>query len=249
MFTRILITHSVYLFVVQDLEKSRQQLVTANRILANEGIIQGFGHVSVRHPDGDKMLISRSLSPGLVTEDDLMTMTFDGEIVENVDASPYLETVIHRAIYRNRDNVGAVVHHHAPQLMPFVASDTEIKPAFHMAALFHEGVPTFSDYDLDYGRLIATEEEGERMAEVLGEKRAQLLANHGANVTGSNIKEAILATKYLVMNAQYQFQAEQLGGTTYFDGPEEALENTIDDAILAQISVDRMWSFLSGRLP
>lgn len=234
---------------VQDIDQLKDQLVTANRILANEGIIEGFGHVSARHPDGDKILISRSLSPGLVTQDDIMTMTLEGTIVENGDDESYLETVIHRAIYRNREDVDAVVHHHASDVMPFVATNTEIRPVFHLAALFHEGVPTFSDYDTEYGRLVVTEDEGERMAEVLGDKRAQLLENHGANVTGATIKEAVLATVYLVMNARYQMQVEQLGEPTYYDGPEESVEAIIDDVILAPLSVDRMWSFLYDRLP
>ncbi|MFC7216104.1 class II aldolase/adducin family protein [Saliphagus sp. GCM10025334] len=232
-----------------DSKQRRQQLVTANRILANEGIIQGFGHLSVRHPDGDKMLISRSLSPGLVTEDDVMTMEFDGTIIDNDDDRPYLETVIHRAIYRNYDHVNAVVHHHAQQIMPFAASNTDIKPVYHMGALFHEGVPTFSSYDTDYGRMVVTEEEGERMAATLGDSRAQLLANHGANVVGADLKEAVLGTMYLVTNAGLQFQAELLGEPNYYDGPEESLRAVVDDVILADIAIDRMWSFLSDRLP
>lgn len=232
-----------------DITELKEQLVTANHILANEGIIEGFGHVSVRHPDGDRMLIARSISPGLVTADDIMTMRFDGTIVDNTNDQPYLESVIHRAIYRNREDVNAVVHHHAPELMPFVATDTEIKPVFHMAALFAEGVPTFSEYDVEYGRLIVTEEEGDRMAEVLGDKRAQLLENHGANVTGADIKEAILATVYLVKNAQYQLQVETLGQPTYYDGPDESIEAIVNEVILAPVPIERMWSFLRGRLP
>lgn len=234
---------------VQDIDRLKDQLVTANHVLANEGIIEGFGHVSVRHPDGNKLFISRSLSPRLVTRDDIMTMTFDSTIVENEDKQPYLETVIHRAIYRNRSDIDAVVHHHAPDMMPFVATDTEIKPVFHLAALFHEGVPTFSDYDTEMGPLIVTEDEGDRMAEALGDKRAQLLENHGANVTGASLKETVLGTVYLVMNARYQVQVEQLGEPSYFDGPQEALDSTVDDVILADISIDRMWSFLYDRLP
>lgn len=234
---------------MEGINELKEQLVTANHILANEGIIEGFGHVSVRHPDGDRMLIARSISPGLVTPDDIMTMTFDGAIVDNSDDQPYLESVIHRGIYRNKEDVNAVVHHHAPELMPFVATDKEIKPVFHMAALFAEGVPTFSEYDVDYGRLIVTEDEGDRMAEALGEKRAQLLENHGANVTGADIKEAILSTVYLVKNARYQMQAETLGEPTYYDGPDESIEAIVNDVILAPVPVERMWSFLCGRLP
>lgn len=234
---------------MQEIESVKQQLVTANRILANEGIIEGFGHVSVRHPDGDKLLISRSVSPKFVTEDDIMIMEFDGTVVENQDAQSYIETVIHRAIMRNRDDVNAVVHHHASQIMPFVATDLEIKPVFHMAALFHDGVPTFSDYDTEYGYLIATETEGDRMANILGDNRSQLLENHGANITGASLKEAVLSTVYFVMNAQYQLQAEYIGNTTYYDEPTDSLKTMVNDVILAPIAIERMWSYLLKQLP
>lgn len=232
-----------------EVDAAKQQLVTANRILASEGIIEGFGHVSRRHPDEDKLLISRSVSPSLVTKDDILTLAFDGSVIDEQDAQPYMETVIHRAIMRVRDDVDAVVHHHAAQIMPFVATDLKIKPVFHLAALFHDGVPTFSEYDTDYGYLVATEAEGERMAQTLGNNRSQLLENHGANVTGASLKEAVLSTVYFVMNAQYQLQAEYLGNPTYYDGPADSLETMVNDVILNPIAVDRMWSYLIDRLP
>ena len=224
------------------------QLVQSNRILANEGVFRVFGHVSARHPDGDKLLVSQSRSPALVTEDDIVTMDFDGEVLDAPDARPYGETVIHRAIYRNRDDVNAVVHHHAPPVMPFTATDVEMKPVFHMAALFADGVPTFGDYDLDCGRLVVTEAEGERMADNLGDHRAQLLEGHGANVTGANLREAVIATLYFVMNARYQREAEDMGRTSYYTAPQESIDAIVDDVILADIALDRMWEYLESRI-
>lgn len=220
------------------------RLVQANRILADQGVIQAFGHVSARHPDGDKVLISRSRSPRLVTEADIITMSFDGEVLDDTDAQPYGETVIHRAIYRARDDVNAVVHHHAESILPFTITDVEIKPAFHMAALFADGVPKFGDYDTDYGRLVVTEAEGDRMAHALGDKRAQLLEAHGANVTGADLREAVIATIYFVMNGRYQLQAELLGTPTYFTGPDASIDAAVDDVILSDIALDRMWEYL-----
>lgn len=232
-----------------DIAHLRQQLVTANRILANEGIIQGFGHVSVRVPDSETMLISQSRSPAFVTEDDIIEMDFGGNVLGEADARTYKETVIHRAIYRNQEGVGAVVHHHAPPVMPFTVTDTEIKPVYHLGAIFHDGVPTFRAYDPEFGRLVVTETEGERMADVLGDHRAQLIEGHGANVTGETLKEAILGTSYFVTNAQYQYQALQLGEPDYYTGPKESIENIIDDIIFAPIAVDRMWDYLYNQLP
>lgn len=230
-------------------ESLKSKLVTANRILANEGVIQGFGHVSVREPGSDEILISRARSPAFVEEGDIIRMGLDGTVLDDRDVRPYGETVIHRAIYRNREDVNAVVHHHAPAVMPFTVVDTEIKPVFHMAALFADGVPEFSDYDLQRGRLVVTEDEGERMAENLGGHRAQLLEGHGANVTGKSLEEVIISTMFFVMNAQYQRQALQMGEPRYYEGPEESLSNILEEVILAPLSQDRMWEYLERNLP
>lgn len=227
----------------------KQKLVTANHILANEGIIQGFGHVSVRKPDSDEMLISRRRSPKYVEENDIVRVGLDGTVLDDRDVDLYGETVLHRAIFRAREDVNAVVHHHAPSVMPFTIVDTEIKPAFHMAALFADGVPEFTDYDTHFGRLIATEDEAERMAENLGTHRAQLLEGHGANVVGKSLEEAIFSTVFFVMNAQYQYQAMQLGEPRYYDGPQDALSSIVDEVLLAPLSQERMWEYLKRSVP
>ncbi len=228
-------------------ETLKSQLVTANRILAELGILRGFGHVSVREPGSDEMLISCSRSPELVSEGDVMRMALDGTVLDDEDARPYKETVVHRAIYRQREDVDAVVHHHAHEIMPFTVSDVEIRPAYQNGALFADGVPTFSDYDDEFGQLVVGEAEGDRMAENLGDRRAQLLEGHGANVVGSNVKEAVIATRCFVMNARYQFQAEQLGGLSYAERSGESMRSQVEDILLADIAVDRLWEYLSTR--
>lgn len=225
------------------------RLVTANRILANEGILGGVGHVSVREPGADEILISRSRSPAFVTADDIIRMDLDGNILDEPDASPYKETVIHRAIYRHRDDINAVVHHHAPPVMPFTVSAIELKPVFHMAALFHEGVPTFDGYDDAFGRLVVSEAEGDRMAAVLGDKRAQLLAGHGANNVGETLEEAVLAAIHFVMNAEYQYQAELLGEPEYYTGPPTSIESIVEEVIRAPLVIERLWEYYTRRLP
>jgi ribulose-5-phosphate 4-epimerase/fuculose-1-phosphate aldolase len=230
-------------------EPLTETLVTANRILANEGILGGVGHVSVRAPGADEILISQSRSPAFVTASDVIRMDLDGNVLDDPDASPYKETVIHRAIYRHRDDVDAVVHHHAPAVMPFTVTDVEPKPVFHMAALFHEGVPTFADYDDAFGRLVVTEAEGDRMALALGDKRAQLLAGHGANVVGQALEEAVLATIHFVMNAQYQYQAQLLGEPEYYLGPPASIEAIVEEVIRSPLVIERLWEYYTRRLP
>ncbi|MFB6097045.1 MAG: class II aldolase/adducin family protein [Haloferacaceae archaeon] len=227
----------------------RTRLVTANHILANEGIIEGFGHVSVRDPESGDVLISAAKSPGLVEAGDVMRLSTDGEVLEGEPDDVYKEAVIHTAIYRAREDVNAVVHHHAPEIMPYTVSDVELRPVFRMAALFHAGVPTFREYDPEYGLLITNREEADRMAATLGDCRAQLLEAHGANVVGEGLKPAVLGTVYLVMNARYQAWAELFGSPRYYTGPEESIRTMIEDVILSESSMDRMWAYLQRQLP
>jgi len=225
------------------------RLVTANHVLTDYGVLDGFGHVTVREPGADEMLVSRYQSSALVETDDIIRMSLDGTVLGSDDAT-YSETAIHRAIYRARDDVNAVVHHHAPAVMPFTVTDAEIEPVFHMGAIFRDGVPTFDDYDhAERGRLVVTEAESDRMAAALGDRRAQLLEGHGANVTGATLEEVVVATVYLVMNARYQLAAmdvaDAVGGEPrYYDGPEESLDAMVDGVILRPRTVRRMWDHL-----
>lgn len=224
-----------------------ERLVAANHVLANEGVIRGFGHVSAREPGSETFLLSRARSPGVVELDDVLEFTLDGEVVDGEDVETYSETTIHRSIYRARDDVGGVVHHHADEVMPFACSENELRPMFRRAAQFHEGIPRFSDYDEHLGDLIAGEAEGARMAENLGDRRAQILVNHGANVVGDDVKRAVLSTLDLRMNARYQYQAEQLGRPLYHDRSREAIESYLE-RMFADASVDRKWEYLVRQL-
>lgn len=225
------------------------RLVTANRILTHQGILDGLGHVTARRPGRDELLVSRYQSSALVTADDIIRMDFDGNVLGS-DAETYSETAIHRAIYRHRDDVDAVVHHHAPAVMPFTVTDAEIRPVYHMGAIFHQGVPTFDDYDHDQrGRLVVGEAESDRMAAHLGDRRAQLLEGHGANVVGATVEEAVVATLYLVKNAAYQREAMDVGEPRYYEGPRASIETMVEDVILRPRTVRRMWDHLVATLP
>lgn len=232
-----------------SVEELKSQLVTANRVLTNEGILDGFGHVTARHPDhDDRMLVSRYQSSILVEREDIVTMTLDGEIVDDRDVGTYSETAIHRAIYRHRDDVNGVVHHHAPEIMPYAITGEEIKAAYHLGAIFAEGVPVFDDYDHDKrGRMIIGREESDRMAENLGDKRSQLLKGHGANNVGDSLKEAVVATIHFVKNADRQRAAEDVGEPDYYTD-EESIEAVTDGVILRPRTVDRAWNHLVAKV-
>ena len=117
------------------LDHSIQQLVLANRVLANENVIDGFGHVSVRHPTNpDRFLLSRSRSPEVVTRDDIMEFELDGTLVSDDPRRPYAERFIHGTIYMARPDVNSVSHHHAHAVIPFSMTDVPLRPAFHMGS-------------------------------------------------------------------------------------------------------------------
>lgn len=224
-----------------------EELVTANQILANEGILETFGHVSAYDPDSESMYISGSRSPKLVTKDDIIRVSLEGEVLSDSDIRPYTESVIHRSIYQQRCDVHAVIHLHANEIMPFTASETEIRPVYHLGTPFHRGVPKFTDFDNELGRLIVTESEGERMAENLGDCNAQLLENHGANVVGRNLKDVTVLTVYFVKNAQHQYRAEQLEDPSYYTGSEDALKQ-MAETVRSNDSITRMWDYLVSNL-
>lgn len=227
-----------------------QDLVTANRILANEGFLDAYGHVSARAPDDpDQLLISAYQSPALVAEEDLVRMTLDGEVLSDDVDEIYSENVIHRAIYRRRSDVNAVVHGHPDAVIPFSVTGVEIKPVTHQGAPFFEGVPTFEDYDDYRGRLLVTEAEGDRMADVLGDCRAQLLKQHGANVVGRTVREMTVLAMFLVGNAGHQLAALSIGEPDYFTEPADAIRTTVEDTVLKPRTVDRAWDYLVDRLP
>jgi ribulose-5-phosphate 4-epimerase/fuculose-1-phosphate aldolase len=222
-------------------------LILANRILANEGILEAFGHVSAFDPDSETVYISGSRSPKLVSKEDIMCVTLDGKIVHNSEIRPYTELVLHRAIYQSREDINAIVHLHSDEIMPFAASNTEIKPVYHLGTPFHQGVPTFTDFDGKHGRLIVTESEAERMAEDLNSCNAQLIENHGANVVGQDLRDVTVITKYFVKNARYQYEAEQLEETSYYTGSTESLEQ-MATKVRSNDSINRMWDYLVSNL-
>lgn len=224
----------------------QSRLVTANHVLANEGILDAFGHVSVRDPTDAAFLVGERGPAQSMTTADVRSLPLDWDAEEPGDT--YRETAIHRAIYRARDDVGAVVHHHAPSIMPFTVTDVALEPVYHLGAFLSGEVPVFEDYATGGGRLIVGEGEATSMAEQLGSRRVQLLEGHGANVVGGSLASAVAATVYLTTNASHQYRAEQLGEPRYFSGPTEALETMTVDVAFAEATVDRVWTYLVGRL-
>src|SRR5687767_13808744 len=149
-----------------------RDLVLSNRILANEGVVDAFGHPSIRHPDDPtRFIISRSLGPELVTEDDLQVFTLDGEQVGGNPDRAYLERVIHGAVYEARPEVMAVCHNHAHSVIPFSVTVVPLRPIAHLAAPIGAEIPVWDIADEfgDTDMLVRTMEQGRSLARALGE--------------------------------------------------------------------------------
>ncbi|HEY6995472.1 MAG TPA: class II aldolase/adducin family protein, partial [Xanthobacteraceae bacterium] len=154
-----------------ELSDLRYQLALANRMLANEGVLDAFGHVSMRHPtDPGRYLLSRSRSPGVIEAADILEFTLDSLPVEPPTAQLYAERVIHGCIYQAREDVTAVCHHHAPAVMPFCIAGVPIVPVFHLGAAGGETLPFWNQRDEfgDTNLLVVKPEEGRSLARALG---------------------------------------------------------------------------------
>jgi HCOMODA/2-hydroxy-3-carboxy-muconic semialdehyde decarboxylase len=202
-------------------------LVAANHILAMEGVLDGMGHISVRHPvRPDRFLLARSMAPELVAADDIMEYDLEGQPVDARGRTSYLERFIHSEIYRSRPDVNAIVHCHTPSLIPFASSSVPLRAMYHMAAFVAEGVPVF-DIRRAAGvtdLLVRDAALGRALAQSLGGKSAALMRGHGAVVVAGSIPTVVGRSVYLDINAKAQSQAIALGGTiTYVEADEARL--------------------------
>jgi HCOMODA/2-hydroxy-3-carboxy-muconic semialdehyde decarboxylase len=200
--------------VATQLDQARDVLARANRIIANEGVLDAFGHVSMRHPtDPGRYLLSRSRAPELVQPDDILEFTLDSQPVKPAEVRLYGERVIHGGIYQVRPDVSAVCHHHAPSILPFCISGMDLKPVYHLGATLGEKVPFWDARD-DFGDtnlIVAKPEEGASLASALAGNWIVLMRRHGATVTGTSLEELTFRTIYTARNAALQIQAHTLG--------------------------------------
>src|SRR5215510_11415506 len=173
-----------------SLESLIDDLVAGNHILANEAVLDGMGHISARHPGrAGRFLLARSVAPELVTRDDIMEFDFDGAPVDAKGRTPYKERFIHSEIYRLREDVNAIVHCHAPSLIPFADTRVTLRAMYHMAAFVAAGAPVF-DIRKAAGitdLLVSDAKLGRALAQTLGDKSVALMRHHGAVVVASSI--------------------------------------------------------------
>jgi len=200
-------------------------LIAANRTLASHGIVDAYGHVSVRHNlDPNRFLMAGARAPALVTEEDIIEYTLDGVPIDLRGRSQYSERYIHAEIYKARPDVIAVVHNHSPSVIPFGVSNIPIKPVYHMSAFIGEGLPIYDIRDESgmTNMLVNNPAKGGALAADLGDRTAVLMRGHGVAVTGASIPFAVARSIYLEVNASIQLQAIGLGGSVTYLDPEEA---------------------------
>ena len=200
-------------------------LVTANRIVASEGVGDGYGHVSVRHDrDASRYLLSRSLAPGLVTADDLIEYDLDSNPVNLRGRNQYAERFIHGEIYKARPDVKAIVHAHSPSIVPFTVSSVPLRPIFHMGGFIGDGLPVFEIRKTAgmTDMLVSDGPKGQALAQALGKGPAVLMRGHGVVVIGPSVLYAVGRSVYLELNARIESQAIALGGPVTYLDPAEA---------------------------
>jgi ribulose-5-phosphate 4-epimerase/fuculose-1-phosphate aldolase len=219
-----------------------RELVDANHILFDQGVVDGFGHVSVRHPvRPDQFLLSRSMAPGLVTAQDVLAFDLDGAPVEVGGPAVYLERFIHSEIYRKRPDVVSVVHSHSPAVVPFSAvPGTKLRPIFHMCGFLGAGTPVFEIRDFagpGSDLLISDARLGAALAQSLDQGPAVLMRGHGSTVVGTTLRQAVFRAVYTEVGARLQTEAMRLGPVTYLtEGEAIATTNTNNTQI------DRAWN-------
>jgi HCOMODA/2-hydroxy-3-carboxy-muconic semialdehyde decarboxylase len=200
-------------------------VVAANHILADQAVVDGFGHVSVRDPtDPGKFLMARSMAPELVTAADVLVHDLDGNTPAPPDIKLYLERFIHAEIYRARPDVNAIVHCHAPSLIPFGTTGVVLRPLYHMSAFLGAGVPVFDIHKATGAgtdMLVRTPDLGRALAKALGPHPVALMRGHGAVVVGRDVQQAVFRSVYTELNARLQAQAIALGGKTIYLDPDE----------------------------
>lgn len=215
-----------------------EDVALANLILFDYEILDGFGHVSARHDkDPDRFVMSRYVAPGIVTKADIREFTLDSDPTPDRGEKHYSERFIHGEIYKARPDVMAVIHSHAPPLIPFGATGAPLRPMYHMSAHVGLGVPIFEirDFQNEGQMLIRSAYLGRSLAQTLADKPMVLMRGHGATIVAPSLHLAVYRAIYAALNARLQMEAMRLGPVNYLSDVEvercvEGVESTNERA-------------------
>lgn len=228
-------------------EAALADLVIANRILANEGVIDAFGHVSIRHPErDDRYFLARSRSPELVERGDILEFDLDSNPINPDGRTMYSERPIHGCIYKTRPEVKSVCHNHAHSLIPFGVTGSEIKPIWHVAGSIGAEVPIW-DISEQFGEtdlLVTNNDTGGSLAKKLGKNRCALMRGHGAVVAAHTLKATVFTAIYLMANAKLLKEAREMGQVRYLSPGEVKLTEQMN---FKERSQNRAWEYWARR--
>lgn len=222
------------------------RLVYANRILYDQGVVDGLGHASVRHDSASGVfLLSCNRAPGMVRRQDIVCYDYDGNAVSETSERPYLERFIHAEIYRARPDVVAVVHSHSPSVIPFAITQTPLRPVFHMSGFLGTGSAHFEIREAggNTDMLIRSPYLGEALARSLGSHSCVLMRGHGSTVVGNSLEQAIYRAIYAEVNARMQLAAQGLGEISFLNEEEAQLSSDMNDG-----QIPRSWNLWVKRL-
>jgi len=215
-------------------------LVLANHILVNEGVVDGFGHISVRDPSNpERFYIARSMAPALVTLEDLVQVDLDGVVHDAQGRHTYVERFIHSEIFRARPEVMSVIHSHSPAVIPFGVTGARLRPICHMSGFLGAVTPV---YEIRHSAgetsdlLIRNQALGVSLAQCLGQANVALMRGHGSVTVGTSIKQAVFRGIYTESNARLQAMAAPLGEITFLTDAEAQATSDMNDQHL-----DRPW--------
>ena len=217
-----------------------EDLALANHILVNQGVLDGFGHISVRHPQKpDRFFIARSMAPALVEVADIVEVDLEGNVHDAQGRRTYVERFIHSAIYKARPDVMSVIHSHSPAVIPFGVTGACLRPICHMSGFLGAVTPV---YEIRHSAgestdlLISSQALGESLAKTLGQSNVALMRGHGSVTVGSSIKQAVFRGVYTESNARLQSEASRLGEITFLTEAEAQATSDMNDQHL-----DRPW--------
>jgi HCOMODA/2-hydroxy-3-carboxy-muconic semialdehyde decarboxylase len=217
-----------------------EDLALANHILVNQGVLDGFGHISVRHPQKpDRFFIARSMAPALVEVADIVEVDLEGNVHDAQGRRTYVERFIHSAIYKARPDVMSVIHSHSPAVIPFGVTGARLRPICHMSGFLGAVTPV---YEIRHSAgestdlLISSQALGESLAKTLGQSNVALMRGHGSVTVGSSIKQAVFRGVYTESNARLQSEASRLGEITFLTEAEAQATSDMNDQHL-----DRPW--------
>jgi len=215
-----------------------EDLVAGNRILYDQGVVDGFGHISVRHDkDPGHYLLSRSMAPALVTADDIMEYDLDSNPVDARGRVSYLERFIHGEIYKVRPDVKAIVHSHSPAVLPFADTKTRLLPMNHIAGFLGSGPPVFEIRDTAgdaTDMLIRNADLGRELAKRMGSSQILLMRGHGSVAAAQSIRHVVFRAIYTEVNARTELQALSVGKPSFLNEKEALAAMRTNDALVSR---------------